>query len=95
MKVCNVCGCIWDEEKQYERIHDVYCPECGEDDDIEDGERCVKCKDYFPKNTLLAGYCKGCGDAIDEAFREKISTFSPDEIAFLNEIYDGRWLSED
>ena len=64
------------------------------DDDIEDGERCVKCKDYFPKSTLLAGYCKDCGDAINEAFREKISTFSPDEIAFLNEIYDGRWLDE-
>lgn len=64
-----------------------HCPACGSTD-IETGCACSLCGRY-----ALDGICGDCADDLRERFHELLTAnFTPEEIAALNEIFDGKEL---
>ncbi len=103
MYICLECGHIFDTPREaairhtelsglsYETI--MECPVCGSEE-YEHAATCNKCGEYIGESQAEFGLCPDCEIKAEKRLNETLSAFTPDELAYLNNQYDGRWLGE-
>lgn len=101
MYICLECGYTFDTPSEATIPHHglsgrtletvLECPACrGED--YEHACTCNKCGIYIGESQAEFGLCPDCEIKTEKRFNEMLSAFTPDELAYLNNQYDGRWL---
>lgn len=103
MYICLECGHIFDTPRETTIRHTEFsgrshktimeCPACGSEE-YEHAATCNKCGEYIGESQAAFGLCPDCEIKAEKRFNETLSEFTPGELAYLNNQYDGRWLGE-
>lgn len=102
MHKCHECGCEFAEPMEISYItteggiavaaeYTQVCPAC-KSDDIDPMEHCPQCGEYV-EELELCGCCEQCAADLQKRFSALLhANFTHEEIAMLNELYDGETL---
>jgi len=103
MYICLECGQAFETPRVVREWHSelpglnyetiTECPAC-QSTNYEPADTCRKCGAYISKSQAGSGLCPDCEIDTETRFKEMLSTFTPEELAYLNRQYDGRWLGE-
>lgn len=79
------------EEREVGRVYTEYCPICSEEGMVEPAGVCPKCGDDMPPHEIL---CTNCQNTLKFKFRNFIDFLTAEEEELLDDMLDGRSVTE-